>query len=72
MSSHFCLARALTYADATLISPMDFLRVPLSALLGWLVYSEQVDMLTAAGAMLILMGNLLNIQRRKRASVEAV
>ncbi|MHA6642077.1 DMT family transporter [Mesorhizobium sp. A623] len=72
MSSHFCLARALTYADATLISPMDFLRVPLSALLGWLVYSEQVDMLTAAGAMLILMGNLLNIQRRKRAAVEAV
>lgn len=72
MSSHFCLARALTYADATLISPMDFLRVPLSALLGWLVYSEQIDMLTAAGAALILLGNLLNLQRRKRALVEAV
>lgn len=72
MSSHFCLARALTYADATLISPMDFLRVPLTALIGWLLYSEQIDMMTAAGAILILFGNLLNIQRRKRAPIEAV
>jgi len=65
MSSHFCLARALTYADATVISPMDFLRVPLSALIGWLLYKEQIDVFTAGGALLILMGNLLNLQRRQ-------
>ncbi|UDL90153.1 DMT family transporter [Mesorhizobium sp. PAMC28654] len=64
MSSHFCMARALTYADATVISPMDFLRVPLSALVGWLLYSEQIDVFTAGGALLILMGNLLNLQRK--------
>ncbi|TPK72997.1 DMT family transporter [Mesorhizobium sp. B2-4-15] len=64
MSSHFCMARALTYADATVISPMDFLRVPLSALVGWLLYSEQIDAFTAGGALLILMGNLLNLQRK--------
>ncbi len=64
MSSHFCMARALTYADATLISPMDFLRVPLSALIGWLLYKEQIDVFTAGGAALILMGNLLNLPRR--------
>ncbi|TIP86019.1 MAG: DMT family transporter, partial [Mesorhizobium sp.] len=60
MSSHFCMARALAYADATVISPMDFLRVPLSALIGWLLYQEQIDAFTAGGALLILMGNLLN------------
>ncbi|WP_214470716.1 DMT family transporter [Mesorhizobium sp. dw_380] len=64
MSSHFCMARALTYADATVISPMDFLRVPLSALIGWLLYQEQIDAFTAGGALLILMGNLLNLQRK--------
>ena len=64
MSSHFCLARALVYADATIISPMDFLRVPLSALVGWLLYSEQIDIFTAGGALLILLGNLLNLQRK--------
>lgn len=71
MSSHFCMARALTYADATLISPMDFLRVPATALLGWALYSEQIDMFTAAGAALILTGNLLNLQRRKSKPAEA-
>lgn len=70
MSSHFCMARALTYADATLISPMDFLRVPLSALIGWLLYKEQIDVFTAGGAALILMGNLLNLPRRS-ARIEA-
>jgi drug/metabolite transporter (DMT)-like permease len=71
MSSHFCMARALSYADATLISPMDFLRVPATALLGWALYSEQIDMFTAAGAALILTGNLLNLQRRKPKPAEA-
>jgi drug/metabolite transporter (DMT)-like permease len=70
MSSHFCLARALAHADATIISPMDFLRVPLSALIGWLLYSEQIDAFTAAGAALILMGNLLNLQRRAPKAAE--
>ncbi|MBN9248958.1 MAG: DMT family transporter [Mesorhizobium sp.] len=64
MSSHFCLARALTYADATIVSPMDFLRLPLTALVGWLIYSENVDAFTIAGAALILLGNLVNLRRR--------
>ncbi|RWM13186.1 MAG: DMT family transporter [Mesorhizobium sp.] len=64
MSSHFCMARALAYADATVISPMDFLRVPLSALIGWLLYQEQIDAFTAGGALLILLGNLLNLQKK--------
>ncbi|MDX8527558.1 DMT family transporter [Mesorhizobium sp. MSK_1335] len=71
MSSHFCLARALVYADATIISPMDFLRVPLSALVGWLLYHEQIDVFTAGGAALILAGNLLNLQRRTPRVAEA-
>ena len=70
MSSHFCMARALAYADATVISPMDFLRVPLSALIGWLLYSEQIDAFTAGGALLILMGNLLNLQRKAPQAAE--
>lgn len=70
MSSHFCMARALTYADATVISPMDFLRVPLSALIGWLLYQEQIDAFTAGGALLILVGNLLNLQRRPAKPAE--
>jgi drug/metabolite transporter (DMT)-like permease len=42
--------------------PDDFLRVPLSAAAGWLIYSERLDMFTVLGACLILAGNLLNLK----------
>jgi drug/metabolite transporter (DMT)-like permease len=60
--SHFCMARAMLYADATVVLPMDFLRVPLTAIAGWLIYSEQLDTFTLLGAALILTGNLLNLR----------
>ena len=61
--SHYCFTQAMRYADATVVVPMDFLRVPLSAAVGWLVYSERLDAATIAGAALILTGNLLNLRR---------
>jgi drug/metabolite transporter (DMT)-like permease len=61
--SHYCFARAMQHADATVVVPMDFLRVPLTALLGWLVYSERLDLFTALGVGLILAGNALNLVR---------
>ncbi len=61
--AHYCMARALSHADATVVMPMDYLRVPLSALLGYLLYAEAIDAITAAGAALILAGNLFNLRR---------
>ena len=61
--SHYCMARALQHAEATVVVPMDFVRVPLTALAGWLVYAERVDLFTVLGVLLILAGNLLNLRR---------
>ena len=61
--SHFCMAHALRHADATTVVPLDFLRVPLTALAAWLVFSERFDVYTVAGAAVILGGNLLNLRR---------
>jgi drug/metabolite transporter (DMT)-like permease len=69
--SHYCMARAMLYADATVVLPMDFLRVPLSAAVGWLIYSERLDGYTVFGAALILTGNLLNLRASYRRPVEA-
>ncbi|WP_426443020.1 DMT family transporter [Bradyrhizobium genosp. P] len=60
--SHYCMARALLHADATVVIPMDFLRVPLTAIVGWLIYAERLDAFTVLGAALILTGNLLNLK----------
>lgn len=60
--SHYCMTQALRHADATTVVPMDFLRVPLSAVVGWLVYAEAIDLFTALGAGLILAANLINLR----------
>src|SRR4029434_7176546 len=61
--SHFCMAHALRHADAMTVVPLDFLRVPLTALAAWLVFSERFDIFTVIGAAVILAGNLLILQR---------
>jgi drug/metabolite transporter (DMT)-like permease len=61
--SHYCMTQALRHADAMMIVPMDFLRVPLTAVAGWLVYNERLDVFTVVGAGLILVANLLNLRR---------
>jgi len=65
--SHYSLANAMRYADATVVVPMDFLRVPLTATAGWLLYAERLDIFTGLGAALILAGNLLNLKAPQRA-----
>lgn len=69
--SHYCMARALLHADATVVIPMDFLRVPLTAIVGWLLYAERLDAFTVLGAALILTGNLLNLRPSAAAPARA-
>jgi len=69
--SHYCMTQALRHADAMMIVPMDFLRVPLTAVAGWLVYDERIDLFTVIGAGLILGANLLNLRRPTVAPKDA-
>lgn len=75
LSAHYCITRALALADATVVVPMDFLRLPLIALLGFMLYGERIEWYLFAGAALIIGANLLNIraeQRRTRRAGEPV
>jgi drug/metabolite transporter (DMT)-like permease len=69
--SHYCMARAMLHADATVVIPMDFLRVPLTAIAGWLIYAERLDAFTVLGAALILTGNLANLKPSSPLPVRA-
>ncbi|HUE46191.1 MAG TPA: DMT family transporter [Aestuariivirgaceae bacterium] len=61
-ASHFCLAKAITAADTGIVIPMDFLRVPLTAVLGWLLYAEGISLWLVLGAGFILLANTLNLK----------
>lgn len=65
-ASHYCLSKALSLADATLVMPLDFLRLPLTALLGYLLYREGLDIWSVTGAVLILGANTLNLLKVSR------
>lgn len=69
--SHYCMARAMVHADATIVVPIDFLRVPLTAIAGWMVYSEIIDLFTVLGAALILCSNLVNIRGAGTARIRS-
>jgi drug/metabolite transporter (DMT)-like permease len=66
LSGHYCMARALAIADAIVVVPMDFLRLPLIAAVGFLFYGESLDWFVLAGGVVMFSGNFLNIQAEKK------
>jgi drug/metabolite transporter (DMT)-like permease len=75
LTSHYCLTQAFRWGDATVVVPMDFLRIPLIALIGWMFYAEALDAFVFAGAILIVCGVLWNLraeaQRQARPAAVA-
>lgn len=61
LGAHFCLTKALSLAPASLIIPIDFLRLPLIAVVGWLLYSEEMSVQVVLGGAVIFMSNYYNI-----------
>lgn len=62
LSAHYCMTRAFRLADATVVVPMDFLRLPLAAVIGYLFYAEAIEWWVLAGAVVIFAGSLINIR----------
>ena len=62
LASHFCLAQAFHSGDASLVVPLDFMRIPLIALVGWWLYGEPVDAYVFLGAGLIVLGVMWNLR----------
>ena len=66
LGTHYCFTKAFQRADASVAAPIDFVRLPLSVLLGYLLYSEPFDPFVALGAVAIIGGNFLNIRGRAK------
>ena len=67
LTAHLSLARAFTHADAIIVAPMDFLRLPLIAVVGLYLYGEPLDPIVLAGGGLVVLANLINVWREHRA-----
>ncbi|GGX62126.1 DMT transporter permease [Tateyamaria omphalii] len=59
--AHYCLTNALSIAPATVVVPIDFVRLPTIAIIGMLAYGEVIDVWVFVGAAIIFAGNYVNI-----------
>jgi drug/metabolite transporter (DMT)-like permease len=70
--AHFCLSNAFRAGDASIVVPLDFMRIPLIAVVGWWLYGEALDAFVFAGAGLIITGIVWNLRSESRPIVVAV
>jgi drug/metabolite transporter (DMT)-like permease len=66
LSAHYCMARAFAHADAMVVVPMDFLRLPMVAMLGLFFYGEPLDPWVLAGAAVIFAAIFINIATERK------
>jgi drug/metabolite transporter (DMT)-like permease len=70
LTSHFCLTQAFRSGDATVVVPLDFMRIPLIAFVGWWLYGEALDAWVFAGAALIVLGISWNLRAEAIAAAK--
>ena len=65
-AAHYSMTRAMKLADATVVVPVDFIRLPLIAVVGALLYGEPFDPMVLVGALIIFTGTYYSLSREQR------
>jgi drug/metabolite transporter (DMT)-like permease len=65
-AAHYSMTRAMKLADATVVVPIDFIRLPLIAVVGALFYAEPFDPMVIVGALIIFTGTYYSLAREQR------
>ena len=67
LCAHFCITTALQLAPATIVTPFEFLRLPLITVVGVILYGEALEWPVFIGAFVVLLANILNIRAETKA-----
>ncbi len=59
ISAHFCASKAMQSAEVSSIMAMDFLRLPIIAVLGMMLFGELFDWWVLVGGSLMIIGNMI-------------
>jgi len=68
--AHYCMTRSFRLADAMVVVPIDFLRLPLIAVVGIIFYGEPIDLTIMLGAAVIFAGTFYSIRRESTGRLE--
>ena len=65
LTGHYCITNAMKLAEAGIVVTLDFLRLPLIAIVGVIFYKEAFEVAVILGASLMFFGNLINLSSSK-------
>lgn len=65
-TAHYCMMRAMKLADAMIVVPVDYFRLPLIAVVGAVFYAEPFDPMVFLGAGLIVAGVWFSLAQEHR------
>lgn len=60
LSAHYCMSKSMQLAEVSVVISLDFLRLPIIAILGMLLYGESFEVSIILGGGLMLAANLVN------------
>jgi len=66
LAAHYGMARALALIDLSIVYPLDFLRLPFVAAIGYLIYAERLAVWTVLGAAVIFGANWYGVRAESR------
>ncbi len=70
LCAHFCITSALQLAPATVVTPFEFLRLPMVSVVGVWMYNEGLEWQVFVGALVVLWANWLNIRAETKAQTK--
>jgi len=66
LTAHLCMTKAFSLAPVSVVMPIDFVRLPLISLVGFLFYEEMLTWYIVIGSVLVFVGNYINIRAEER------
>ena len=66
--AHFSWTKSYAMADITSLEPIGFIKLPIMALLGWMIFTEIPGTWTWVGGLIIFMSTIYISQREAKAS----
>ena len=62
LTAHLCMTKAFSLAPVSVVMPIDFVRLPLISMVGYLFYNEVLTWYIVVGSILVFLGNYINIK----------
>lgn len=69
LSAHYCVSKSMQLAQVSVVMSLDFLRLPIVATIGMVLYGETLDVAVLFGGATMLAANLVNHWKPKKQVV---